>query len=90
LKNSKFLIYRESSLSITCLKYNVIPIFFGKDKNLNVFDNKFPKINIINSKIVIDLKKIESSLKNKYFNNYKHFYFEKFNITKIISIIKNV
>ena len=41
-------------------------------------------------KIVIDLKKIESSLKNKYFNNYKHFYFEKFNITKIISIIKNV
>jgi hypothetical protein len=90
LKNSKFLIYRESSLSITCLKYNVIPIFFGKDKNLNVFDNKFPKINIINSKIVIDLKKIESSLKNKYFNNYKHFYFEKFNITKITSIIKNV
>jgi hypothetical protein len=90
LKKSKFLIYRESSLSIICLKYNVIPIFYGKDKNLNVFDNKFPKTNIIDNKIVINLKKIENYSKNKYFKNYKYNYFEKFNITKIISILKNV
>ena len=91
LQNSKFLFYTESVLCITGLSYNVEPLFFKTKKIQNIFDFKFPKNNVI--KNYSDLKKILLSKKNKklsnYFINYRENYFEKYEVKKIESLLRN-
>ena len=91
LQNSKFLFYTESVLCITGLSYNVEPLFFKTKKIQNIFDLKFPKNNVI--KNYSDLKKILTSKRNKklssYFINYRENYFEKYEIKKIESLLRN-
>ena len=47
LKTSRHLLYTESAICITALKYNVMPLFFKINNVNNIFDNKFPKKNVI-------------------------------------------
>ena len=91
LQNSKFLFYTESALCITGLSYNVEPLFFQTKNVQNIFDLKFPKKNIIKNHS--HLKKILLRKRNKklssYFINYRENYFEKYEIKKLKSLIKN-
>ena len=91
LTKSKYLLFTDSAIGITCLKYNVIPLFFQNKFSKNIFDNKFPKKYIISNNI-----NLESILKNKnknnfkkYFNNYQNKYFEKFNLYNLKKILGN-
>ena len=90
LQKTKFLLFTDTAICITCLSYNVVPIFFNNKFSNNIFDNNFPKKNVV--KNINDLKYIlESRDINKLspnFKNYRDKYFEKFNINPLKNIIK--
>lgn len=88
-KKCKFLVYRESSICILGLHYNITPIFFGNDKTLNCFDSKFPKQNIIKHHNELDLILSKKYKNKKYFNNYKKNYFTKLKPNSLIRVINN-
>ena len=89
LKQSKILIYRESSICILALNYNIKIYFFGTDKTVNFFDNKFPDLHNVKDSRDIELM-INKKYKNKkYFENYKKNYFTKFSLNNLIKIINN-
>ena len=89
LKQSRILIYRESSICILALNYNVKIYFFGTDKTLNFFDNKYPDQHIVNDPKDIELIINKSCENNKYFENYKKNYFTKFSPNNLIEIVNN-
>ena len=89
LTKSKYLLFTDSAIGITCLKYKVTPLFFQNKLSKNIFDNKFPKKYIISNNINLKLilkNKSDNNLK-KYFNNYQNKYFEKFNLYNIKKIL---
>ena len=90
LTKSKYLLFTDSAIAITCLKYKVKPLFFQNKLSKNIFDNNFPKKNVV--KNINDLKYILGDRNiNKlspYFKNYRDKYFEKFNINPLNNIIK--
>lgn len=88
LKNSRYLLFTDSAISITALNYNVIPLFFKYKNNINFFGKNFPKKNIIKNHIDLD-KKINKGRDNLnyYFNNFRDNYFEKYKIKKIKNIL---
>ena len=90
LKKSIILIYRESSICIKALNYNVRVFFFGNDKKLNSFDDKFPDQHIVKHPLNIDLILNKKYINKKYFDNYKKNYFTKFTPNNLIKVIKNV
>ena len=90
LKKSEILIYRESSICILALNYNLKIIFFGNDKKLNCFDDKFPDQHIIKHSEDIDLILNKKYINKKYFDNYKKNYFTKFSPNNLIKVINNV
>ena len=90
LEKSRYLLFTDTAVCITCLSYNVIPIFFHNRFSKNIFDNKFPKKNIIknnnNLKNILNIKNKNELL--PYFRSYKDNYFEKFTTYQLIEIIK--
>ena len=90
LKRSKYLLFTQSAISITGLSYNVTPLFFEDKDNLNIFDYRFPKKNIIKNHQ--DLKLILNDKKNEkisnYFKNFRDNYFEKYQIKDLKKIIR--
>ena len=90
LQKSKYLLFTDTAICITCLSYNVVPIFFCNKFSKNIFNNNFPKKNIVrNNK---DLKRIliKSNITRltSYFKDYRDTYFEKFDINVLKNIIK--
>ena len=92
LKTSRYVIYTDSTISISGINYGAIPLFFKNINNSNFFDKKFPKKNIITT--YSDLKKILLQKNDKkmssYFINYRDNYFEKFQIQNLKKIIKQI
>lgn len=90
LQKTRYLLFTDTAICITCLNYNVIPIFFVNKFSKNIFDDNFPKKNII--KNIIDLKNILKIKNNNalthYFKNYRDKYFEKFNHDELRKILK--
>ena len=90
LQITRYLLFTDTAICITCLSYNVIPIFFVNKFSKNIFDDNFPKKNII--KNIIDLKNILKIKNNNalthYFKNYRDKYFEKFNHDELRKILK--
>ena len=91
LKKAKYLLFTESTICLTGLNYNVVPLFFNIKNTNNIFDRNFPKENIINN--FSELKKLFEEKMNKklsnYFKNYRDNYFEKYQIKSLKEIIKN-
>ena len=90
LSKSKYLLFTNSAISIEGLNYNVIPLYFKNKYFQNIFDKNFPLSNVIKNKydLMNKLGKSHSS-KSYYFKNYQNKYFEKFNLVKLLKIIKN-
>ena len=90
LQITRYLLFTDTAICITCLSYNVIPIFFVNKFSKNIFDDNLPKKNII--KNIIDLKNILKIKNNNalthYFKNYRDKYFEKFNHDELRKILK--
>ena len=90
LQKTKYLLFTDTAICITCLSYNVVPIFFYNKFSNNIFDNNFPKKYVI--KNIDDLKYILNDRNvNKlspYFKNYRDKYFEEFNINPLKKIMK--
>ena len=91
LTKSKYLLFTDSAVGITCLKYNVTPLFFQNKFSKNIFSNKFPKKYIISNNINLKLilKNKSSNNLKKYFDNYQNKYFEKFNLYNLKKILEN-
>ena len=91
LQKSRHLLYTESVICITGLNFNVTPLFY-KYKNIkNVFDDNFPKKNIIKnySDLHIKLKDKKNKKISNYFKFYRDNYFEKYQIKDLKKVIKN-
>ena len=91
LMNSRYLLYTESAICITGLNFNVTPLFY-KYKNINnIFDDNFPKKNVINNHLDLQIKLKDKKNKriSNYFQNYRDNYFEKNQIKRLKKIIKN-
>ena len=91
LKKAKYLLFTESTICLTGLNYNVVPLFFNIKNTNNIFDRNFPKENIIkNSSELKNLfeKKINKNLSH-YFRNYRDNYFEKYDVASLKKIMKN-
>lgn len=91
LKKSKYLLYMDSAITISGLNYGVKPLFFYTKNVDNIFDNNFPKKNIIknHSDLLLILKKKKDEKMSNYFKNYRDKYFEKYQINDLQKIIKN-
>jgi hypothetical protein len=91
LKRTKYLLYTESTICLTALKFNIVPLFLNFNNVKNIFDRYFPKKNIINT--FNDLKSFLEDKKNKklsqYFKNYRDNYFEKYEIKFLEKILKH-
>ena len=91
LQKSRHLLYTESVICITGLNFNVTPLFY-KYKNIkNVFDDNFPKKNIIKnySDLHIKLNDKKNKKISNYFKFYRDNYFEKYQIKDLKKVIKN-
>ena len=91
LKKAKYLLFTESTICLTGLNYNVVPLFFNIKNTNNIFDRNFPKENIIKNSS--ELKNLFEKKMNKklsyYFKNYRDNYFEKYDVASLKKIIKN-
>jgi hypothetical protein len=90
LQNSKYLLFTDTAISITCLSYNVVPIFFYNQSSNNIYDGKFPKSNVVknNTDLKHILKVKNNSKLSPYFRNYRDKYFERFHLNTLKKIIK--
>ena len=90
LQKSKYLLFTDTAICITCLNYNVVPIFFYNKFSKNIFNNNFPRKNIVrhNKDLKRILKKSNITKLTSYFKDYRDTYFEKFDINVLKNIIK--